>query len=169
MEIARGRFVLFADADGATTFAEIDKLITAVGDQELQIAVGSRAHLVGDAVVKRTFLRNLVMRIFHLLVMMDVQDTQCGFKLFTRKAAQMVVPRMTSNGWMFDVEMLLHAKKLGIKVHEIGVEWTEIPGTKLQLMRESIKMFVQLMLIRLKFLLSYLSNLNHRTAACVYR
>lgn len=100
---ARGRLLLFADADGATRFADLSLLEGHIKDLQKHataaIAIGSRAHMVTTAaVVQRSFLRNLLMRSFHmylqLLGVSAVKDTQCGFKLFTREAAQLVFPNV---------------------------------------------------------------------------
>ena len=119
---ARGLHVLFADADGASHFPCVSSLIagcSSIADSSGRaIAVGSRAHLVGsEAVVKRSWIRNLLMHSFHLLLRVltpretsRVRDTQCGFKVFTRQALPFVVPYMHAEGWIFDVEMLMLAE-----------------------------------------------------------
>ncbi|KAH8802717.1 dolichyl-phosphate beta-glucosyltransferase-like protein [Xylogone sp. PMI_703] len=118
----RGVYAVFADADGASKFSDLAKLI--VGCEEVTdasgraIAVGSRAHLVGsEAVVKRSALRNALMHSFHLLLRLltppatsRIRDTQCGFKLFSRAALPHIIPYMHAEGWIFDVEMLMLAE-----------------------------------------------------------
>ncbi|RQM06616.1 hypothetical protein DH86_00001260, partial [Scytalidium sp. 3C] len=118
----RGAYAIFADADGASRFSDLAKLVVAcdeINDAAGRgIAVGSRAHLVGsEAVVKRSVLRNALMHSFHLLLRLltppatsRIGDTQCGFKLFSRDSLPHIIPYMHAEGWIFDVEMLMLAE-----------------------------------------------------------
>ncbi|KAI5297472.1 hypothetical protein KEM56_004794, partial [Ascosphaera pollenicola] len=140
MRHVRGQYVLFADADGASDFHDLSKLLEACRLVEdafgRGVAVGSRAHLVGsEAVVKRSKLRNFLMHSFHLFLRLltppataAVKDTQCGFKLFSRTALPYIVPFMHSEGWIFDVEMLMLAESARIAVAEVPVGWHEVRG-----------------------------------------
>eukprot|EP00877_Chromochloris_zofingiensis_P010328 jgi/Chrzof1/5549/Cz16g07060.t1 len=158
MMIARGEYCLFMDADGATRVSDMEVLEKAV--REVQVAsygrktvngrgakpadaagplgmsVGSRAHLESAAVAKRTFIRNFLMHGFHLLVTFvaghAVKDTQCGFKLFTRRAAAVLYSNQRLQRWCFDVELIYLASRLGIPIKEMHVNWTEMPGSKIK-------------------------------------
>ncbi|EFJ46724.1 hypothetical protein VOLCADRAFT_92792 [Volvox carteri f. nagariensis] len=156
MLAARGEYCLLMDADGATRFsdlekleAELDKILqpsfgrssaasAATGDTQgpLGVAYGSRAHLHKDAIVKRSRLRNFLTRGFHMLVYFvaggRIRDTQCGFKLFTRRSAAILFSNMRLQRWCFDVELLYLAEQLQIPVCEVFVNWTEIPGSKIR-------------------------------------
>mmetsp|Transcript_42406 Transcript_42406/g.107001 ORF Transcript_42406/g.107001 Transcript_42406/m.107001 type:complete len:324 (-) Transcript_42406:29-1000(-) len=162
MLVARGKLILMMDADAATEIEDLNKLEErlqeVVGEDRLAMAVGSRAHLVDtDAVVKRSAFRNFLMRGFHLLVYMlgvrHVRDTQCGFKLFTRRAALGVFRNMHVEGWIFDIEMLLIGHRLGIPVVEVPVNWQEIAGSKVDPLLDSVRMAKDLLLIRLNYTL----------------
>ncbi|KAG0234499.1 dolichyl-phosphate beta-glucosyltransferase [Actinomortierella wolfii] len=161
MQYARGEYLLMVDADGATKFSDLDKLeleIQRIEKDGLGIAVGSRAHLVKtDAVVKRSFIRNFLMYSFHLIVhilgIRGIADTQCGFKLFSRKAAQAIFPHMHVEGWVFDIEVLMAAQQLGIPIVEVPVAWQEIDGSKVSLVRDSIRMALDLLVIRLNYIM----------------
>ncbi|KAI9098769.1 nucleotide-diphospho-sugar transferase, partial [Phlyctochytrium arcticum] len=161
MMVARGELLLFADADGATKFSEVEKLeasAKAIEERGLSIAVGSRAHMLKtDAVVKRSFIRNLLMRAFHLIVFVlgiaSIDDTQCGFKLVTRRAGQIIFPNMHAEGWIFDIELLLIAINLEIPIAEVPVKWHEVEGTKMSLIKDSIIMLKDLLVIRLNYTL----------------
>lgn len=95
------------------------------------------------------------MRIFHFLVYLlgvgNVKDTQCGFKMFSRKAAQLIFPNMHCEGWAFDIESLLIAKQAKIPIAEISVTWHEVKGSKLDLVNDSIRMLKDVVLIRTNF------------------
>ncbi|KAJ5176723.1 Dolichyl-phosphate beta-glucosyltransferase [Penicillium canariense] len=160
MRHARGRYVVFADADGASKFEDLGKLVTACQEVEdaggRGVAVGSRAHMVGsEAVVKRSKLRNFLMHSFHMILWLmtpprtaTVKDTQCGFKLFSRNSLPSIIPYMHSEGWIFDVEMLMLAEFAHIPVAEVPVGWREVGGSKLNVLRDSIGMAWGLAVLR---------------------
>ena len=160
MRHARGQYVLFADADGASKFSDLEKLLKAcqeVADSDGRgVAVGSRAHLVGsEAVVKRSKVRNFLMHAFHLLLWLltppataRIKDTQCGFKLFSRPTLPFIIPHMHMEGWIFDVEMLMLAEYAGIPVTEVPVGWREVVGSKLNVVRDSLGMAGGLAMLR---------------------
>ena len=104
--------------------------------KQVGAAFGSRAHLQEAALAKRHWYRNILTHGFHLLVSMvagsDVKDTQCGFKLFTRRAAGMVFKNQRLRRWCFDVEIVHLAHMLSIPISEVHVRWTEMPGSKIR-------------------------------------
>lgn len=156
-----GKYMLFADADGATTFSDVRKLLDNLESQpeeKAAVAIGLRAHMVNtDAVVKRSFIRNFLMYGLHTLVFIfgirKVQDTQCGFKMFNRPAVQRIFPHMHTERWIFDVEVLLLADLQKIPIAEIPVNWQEIDGLKVDLAKDSIQMAIDLVVTRLAYLL----------------
>jgi dolichyl-phosphate beta-glucosyltransferase len=77
-----------------------------------------------------------------------VKDTQCGFKLFTRPALPYIIPYMNSEGWIFDVEMLMLAEATQIPIAEVPVGWKEVAGSKLHIIWASIDMALGLVIIR---------------------
>ena len=81
-----------------------------------------------------------------------VRDTQCGFKLFTRQAARVTFPYQHLKGWIFDVELLLLAKQQKIPVSEVPINWHEVPESKLKLVKDSLRMFYDLLVLRVMIL-----------------
>ncbi|KAF9648663.1 Alg5-prov protein [Thelephora ganbajun] len=161
---ARGERLLMVDADGASRFEDLELLWAALdrldegNPNHVAIAVGSRAHLVKtEAVVKRSFLRNLLMYGFHTILRVlgvgHIRDTQCGFKLFTRTAVQQIFPCQHLTTWIFDVEVLLLAKMLRIPVEEVPIEWHEVAGSKLNVVTDSLQMLRDLLILRANHLL----------------
>ncbi|KAJ3055571.1 dolichyl-phosphate beta-glucosyltransferase [Rhizophlyctis rosea] len=161
MLVSRGEKLIFVDADGATKFSDIEKLekdLDRVAKKGEGVAVGSRAHMVNtEAVVKRSFVRNFLMYGFHtilyILGISSIKDTQCGFKMVTRNAGRKIFPNMHTEGWIFDVEMLLLAMWAGVPIAETPVTWHEVPGTKMSLISDSVVMLLDLFRIRLNYIL----------------
>ena len=145
---SKGRFVLFTDADGATPIDQTPKLLEPAR-QGIEVVIGSRT--LGDD-VSRSFLRALMglafYRLTNFLAVPNVSDTQCGFKLFRRVAADRIFPQVQESGWAFDVEVLFLAQKLGMAIVEVPVHWTAIPGSKINPVKESLKMLIAILRIR---------------------
>ncbi|KAJ6488092.1 glycosyltransferase family 2 protein [Mycena vulgaris] len=157
-----GERLLMVDADGASRFMDLDLLWDAMDkiapDNGAGVVVGSRAHLVKtEAVVKRSFIRNILMYGLHTILRIvgvgHIRDTQCGFKLFSRAAAQQIFPAQHLPTWIFDVELLLLAKQLRIPVAEVPIEWHEVAGSKLNVVTASLQMLRDLLIVRANHLL----------------
>eukprot|EP00117_Sycon_ciliatum_P023703 scpid38482/ scgid20079/ Dolichyl-phosphate beta-glucosyltransferase; Asparagine-linked glycosylation protein 5 homolog len=157
---ARGEILLFADADGATKVSDLIRLENALHKDapqktDMAISCGSRAHLQEAAVAERTLLRNFLMHGFHFVVwslcVRGVQDTQCGFKLLTRRAATLIFYTMHVDRWAFDVELLYVAQQLKIPISEVAVNWQEIEGSKMTPLFSWIQMARDLVLISLRY------------------
>jgi dolichyl-phosphate beta-glucosyltransferase len=149
---ARGRAILFADADGATPFAEFQRLEAAL-DAGADLAIGSRALPAQGVKVKAKLYRHIIGRVFHALVealtIRDVKDTQCGFKLFRGPVAHDLFSRMRMNGYSFDVEVLVMAQRRGYRLAEVPVNWCHQPGSKVRLTVDSLQMAADLVRIRI--------------------
>lgn len=150
---ARGSAILFADADGATPITELDRLEAALA-AGADVAIGSRA-LHDDAVRVRTRpYRRMIGRAFHLLVetlaVRGIQDTQCGFKLFRAPVGHDLFSRMRMNGFSFDVEVLMLAQRRRYAIAEVPVNWTHQPGSKVNLALDSLRMALDLVVIRVR-------------------
>jgi dolichyl-phosphate beta-glucosyltransferase len=141
---AKGRFVLFMDADGATPLSEIPKLLAAL-ESGYDVAIGSRVMKhPGEVEVSAKFHRRVIGRTFALLVNLlafgGIGDTQCGFKMFGREAAAAIFSRQKLAGFAFDVEILFLARRLALSILEIPVNWTAQPGSKVNLITDSMRM-----------------------------
>ncbi len=145
---ARGRYVLFADADGATPIREAAKLISVAGGG-VDVVIASRK---AGGRVERSVLRGIMGAVFYrltnLLAVPGVTDTQCGFKLFRRRAARMLFPRVREKGWAFDVEVLFLAQKYGLAIAEVPVEWTAVEGSKVNPVKDAVNMVLAILRIR---------------------
>ena len=149
---AVGEKVLFADADGATPIEEVERLEAAMARESADVAIGSRALRGVGTEVRARLYRRLIGRFFHLLVsaltVRGFKDTQCGFKLFTARAADDLFSRMRMNGFSFDVELLLLAQRGGYRVAEVPVNWEHQPGSRVNLVLDSLRMARDLFVIR---------------------
>lgn len=137
VKIARGQIVGFIDADYKTPIEEIEKLLPWF-DHGFELVIGSRG--LGDSRIERPqkFYRRVGSRVFALGMrtvtgLRNVIDTQCGFKFFTRRAAQDIFSRQKVDGYMFDVEILRLAQMLGYRIKEVGVRWKDDGDSRLDL------------------------------------
>lgn len=95
------------------------------------------------------------MHSFHLLLRLlttprvsAIKDTQCGFKLFSRPTLPYIIPYMHSEGWIFDVEMLMLAESADIPMVEVPIGWKEVKGSKLNVVWDSLGMAFGLAVLR---------------------
>lgn len=148
---ATGARVLFSDADGSTPISELPRLEAAL-EGGAEIAIGSRALLSAETTVAAVWYRTLLGRIFNLcvnsLLLPHYADTQCGFKLFTQSAAQTIFSRQRANRFSFDLEVLFLAERLGFKVKEVPVNWHNVPGSKVNLALDGVRMLCDLVRFR---------------------
>jgi dolichyl-phosphate beta-glucosyltransferase len=147
---AKGQYILFADADGATPIAEASRLLQAAQEGS-DVVIGSRK-IAADSVrrersVLREFIGSAFYRITNLLAVPGIEDTQCGFKLFRRAAAERIFPKLQETGWAFDVEILFLAQKYGFIIEEMPVNWRAIEGSKVR-PKDAIRMLLALLRIR---------------------
>lgn len=148
---AHGARLLFSDADLSSPITEADKLFSAI-DQGADIAIGSRWLRSELQIQRQPFHRQLFGRIFNLALRvvlgLNFKDTQCGFKAFTRRAAHMIFPQQQIERWGFDPELLFLAKKSGFRISEVAVSWSHREGTRINPLRDGIRMFAEMLRIR---------------------
>jgi dolichyl-phosphate beta-glucosyltransferase len=148
---ARGELLLFSDADLASPIEEAERLF-AVLRGGVDVAVGSRWLDPSLQTVRQPFYRRVLGRVYNLLLRvllgLNYKDTQCGFKAFTRAAAQAVFPRQIIERWGFDPEILYLVRHLGLKTQEVAVHWAHRENTKLHPFRDGVRMFGELLRIR---------------------
>ncbi len=151
MLAAEGDIRVFSDADLSTPIYEIDKLITAI-NSGYQICIGSRA--VNEELIKkhqpfyREFMGKTFNKIVQMLVLKGISDTQCGFKGFSEEAAVKIFSNAKIDHFGFDVEILYLARKYGYSIKETPVEWFNDERSKVDPVKDSIKMLFDIMRIR---------------------
>ena len=150
MLAARADYRFMCDADLSMPVHEIDRFMPpALGD--IDVAIGSREG-VGARRVGEPLLRHIAGRAFNtavrLSVIRKIQDTQCGFKMFTAAAAETIFPHLTVNGWAFDVEVLYLARLRGLRVREIPIEWHFRADSRLRMGRDGVAMMREVLRVR---------------------
>ncbi len=153
---AKGEYRLFTDADNSTSIDQVEKMWPYF-KQGYNIIIGSRD--VKGAVLDppQPWLRNLILgegfKLLRKIIagLWELEDTQCGFKCFTKKAAEDVFPKCKINRFAFDPEMLIIAKKLGYKIKEIPIVWENDLESKVKF-KGMVKMGLDLLKIRLNLI-----------------
>jgi glycosyltransferase involved in cell wall biosynthesis len=149
---AAGQYVLFTDADLSAPIEELDKLLDVAIRDGADVVIGSRA-------IDRTYIekhqsrfRELGGMAFNLMVRvllgLRLHDTQCGFKLFDREKARPIFEKLTTAGFGFDAELLFLANRNGLEIRETPVRWSHAEGSKVSLIRDGLRMFLDLVRIR---------------------
>ncbi len=148
---SKGEVALFTDADLSSPITEADKLFAALADGA-DVAIGSRWLQRELQTERQPFYRQLYGRLFNLglriVLGLDYRDTQCGFKAFTRRAIEIVFTRQRVERWGFDPELLFLAKKFNLRTVEVPVEWAHDHRSKINPLRDGLKMGLEVLDIR---------------------
>ena len=138
------------DADLSMPVAEIPRFLAVVPSQ-CDVAIGTRQG-IGARRVGEPAYRHLLGRGFNAAVramaLPGIQDSQCGFKMFTADAVARIFPKTTLAGWAFDVEVLVITRQLGLRLKEVPIEWHFREQSRVSAVRDSLGMFRDLRTIR---------------------
>lgn len=148
---AHGEVLLFSDADLSSPIEEAPKLFAAL-QNDADLAIGSR-WLRADLQTERQPLhRQLFGRMFNLILRIVLglrfKDTQCGFKAFTRTAAEAIFPRQRIERWGFDPELIFLGQMLGYRAVEVPVVWAHDEKSTISPVRDGMRMFMEVLRIR---------------------
>lgn len=158
---ARGSYVLFADADQSTPIEQFGELLDQIDHHGADVVVGSRG-ADGAEVQNKSLLRTVLSTGLNTIVRVGfripLSDTQCGFKLFTRNAAQTLFRVQRIDGFSFDLEVLYLARKRGMKIAEVPVEWIDAPGSTVDPGKVALQFLKDLVRIRTWSLLGAYRN-----------
>jgi glycosyltransferase involved in cell wall biosynthesis len=148
---AHGEVVLFSDADLSAPIEEADGLFAAIA-AGADIAIGSRWLETKRQTIRQPFYRQFFGRCFNgvtrFVMGLKFADTQCGFKAFTRAAAQTVFQLQTIERWGFDPEILFIALKRGYRIQEVPVSWAHDERTRMSYLKDGIKMLEEIAIVR---------------------
>ena len=160
---AKGDYIYLADADFSSPISELKKLSIWMKDQDFDIVIASREG-TGANRIGEPLYRHIIGRIFNYIVqalaLPGINDSQCGFKLFKSKAAKEIFSRLKVYGEQnkeikesffgaLDVEVLYLGRKFGYKIKEVGVTWTHVRTTRLNLFSNATKMVRDIVRIRI--------------------
>lgn len=153
---ASGQVLLFTDADLSSPIEEAPKLFSPIEAGVADVAIGSR-YLDSDLLTRKQPLhRRMLGRSFNLalrgILGLSYVDTQCGFKAFSRKAANIIFPNMRIEGWGFDPEILFLARRYGLSVLEVPVSWAHDHRSKINPVRDGARMLGELVRVRMNSL-----------------
>jgi glycosyltransferase involved in cell wall biosynthesis len=147
---ARGEMILFTDADLSAPIEEAGKLLAALKDHD--VAIGSRAMDRRLIAVRESAFREFAGIIFNKIVRivlwLPFVDTQCGFKAFRRERCRVIFEQQTIERFGFDPELLYLARHHGLSTVEVPVRWAHSPATKVSMMRDSVQMFLDVVIVR---------------------
>jgi dolichyl-phosphate beta-glucosyltransferase len=167
LEAAEGDWLLFMDADLSTDLEAVSRGLDCLrADPSIQLLIGSRQHAQSQVPRPQSRLRESCgksfNRILRLLGIAPFADTQCGFKFISRPAARHLVPLMRTDGFAFDVELLLLAQHHGFTVHDFPVIWRNNSTSKVRIVRDSLAMLFAVVKIRIRL---NTGKLEHRPSA----
>jgi len=132
MLLATGKVRLFMDADNSTSIDQYD-LLSQYFSQGYDVVIGSRAARGATLDPPQPFIRRCSGRALNIIVrtllLPNILDTQCGFKMFTDDAVKDIFSKSQISGWGFDMEILSIAKKKGYKIKEVPIHWKNIAGS----------------------------------------
>ena len=152
MLAAQGDLILCTDADLAYGVDVFAGLLERLRTGEADLVIGSR-RIGGEGYKNYPPLRILMSKCFGLLSHMISglpYDTQCGIKAYRRQAARAIFSRCTTDGFSFDFEVLMRADRLGLKVEQIPVSVINFRESKVNVIRDSARMFQDVFRIRKK-------------------
>lgn len=161
IEKARGEYILFLDADNSTPIEEFQKLLKEIKNG-FDIAIGSRYLPDSNIKIKQSFLRITISRIGNLLIRLllvkNIKDTQCGFKLFKNQVAKKIFSKQTIERWGFDIEILAIAQTLNYRIKEVAVIWFNSDDSRIHPIQDAWKTFKELLKIKINILKNKYQN-----------
>jgi dolichyl-phosphate beta-glucosyltransferase len=155
---ARGRYRFMCDADLSMPISELKSFLPPLLD-DYDVAIGTREGVAARR-VGEPHSRHLVGRLFNWcvqrLVLPGIEDSQCGFKMFTAKAVQAILPHATVDGWAFDVEMLAIARARGLRIVEVPIEWHYRSDSRLSMLRDGTGMLREVLRVKARAIIGKL-------------
>ena len=161
----------YMDVDLSTELVAFPPLIDALVNRGFDLAIGSR--LLDPDLTRRGLKRETISRGYNLLVRAVFRtrfsDAQCGFKAITRRAAAELLPLIEDNAWFMDTELLVLAEKLGYRIFDLPVRWTDDPDSRVQLWSTALADIKGLMRVRRNLASGRYSSRHQLTPATAER
>ncbi len=152
--LSKGRFVMFADSGSCVPYNNALIGINLIEMDECEIAHGSRKMHVSHIMRKQSFFRRFCSRAFYLFITHymkipeELTDTQCGFKIYYGDIARELYEESFIDGFTFDIEIILRARRKGYRITEFPIDWTCDPDSRLTLSKSSVKILMELLRIK---------------------
>ena len=135
------RVVSYMDVDLSTDLSALLPLVAPVISGHSQVSIGSR--LVTGARVTRGPKREVISRVYNILLRLVLRvrfkDAQCGFKALRADVARSLLPDVVNRNWFFDTELLVRAERAGLRIHELPVDWTDDPDSRVDIVATAIE------------------------------
>jgi len=152
MLAARGEVRIMTDIDFSVPLSFIQPCV--VLSRTNDVVIASRRHAQSRVLVHQPFLREYAGILYHklscMLLNLPYKDQTCGFKLFTKRAAASIFPKLRTDGWVFDTEALILAQREGLNIREMPVVWRNYPDTKVRFLTDMLRSIYDLLAIRLR-------------------
>lgn len=143
--------ILFSDADLSTPIEEVDRLWESY-DRGADVTIASRHLERSKIVLRQPIHRQFIGRVFNMIVSIfgvrGIRDTQCGFKLFRGRTTRKIFTGLKTDGFAFDVEVLIRARESGLKIAEVPVTWIDSPESRVHPVFDSLRMLVEILKMR---------------------
>lgn len=165
----RSRWTIMLDADNSAKMSELPKLVKETFNENIHLIIGSRRMKTSEvqADLSRVVVGTIYGLVLRTLGLKLASDTQCGFKLYSHHAAQLITTHTNEHGFSFDIEHLLIAKHAGLTVPEIGILWDHVDGSKVNPIIDGLKMLAQIIKMRKPIRQRVQSTSLHRAAPLV--
>jgi len=170
---ARAPYAVFSDADLSTPIEELPRLLSTLENGEADVTFGSRAldrSLIG---VRQSRFREIAGRAFNVVLRMATalpfKDTQCGFKAFRMSVCRPLIEAGTIDGFGFDIELLYEAHRAGLRIREIPVRWNHCDGSKVNMLRDGLRMLRDIYTVRLRGVGGAYDSAVHRSGVIARR
>ena len=135
------RVVSYMDVDLSTDLSALLPLVAPVISGHSQVSIGSR--LVAGSRVRRGPKREVISRVYNILLRLVLRvrfkDAQCGFKALRADVARSLLPDVVNRNWFFDTELLVRAERAGLRIHELPVDWTDDPDSRVDIVATAIE------------------------------
>ena len=153
IQAAKGAHIFYMDADLSVPLPEVPAFLAYFQQHPaVDVLLGNRQHARSRITRRQSAFRECLGKLFNrllqLLGLASLHDTQCGFKAFRRAAAHAIFSRQTTDGFAFDVEVLLLAERLGCEIADLPVEWMNSPASRVRIVRDSLAMLRDTLRIR---------------------
>jgi dolichyl-phosphate beta-glucosyltransferase len=153
MQRTRGEIAFFMDVDLSTPLPEVDHFLARFArNPPVDVLVGNRQHAHSEILKRQHFVRMKMGQTFNAILRgisgIRIADTQCGFKAFRREAARRIFEVQKLDGFAFDVEVLILAERLGFRVEDMPVQWSNAEGSKVRIIRDSSRMLFDALRVR---------------------